>query len=153
MADVSHILHHAESSCDAHGVRLTAKRKNVLACLLQSEKAQSAYELIDAMRENYGESVQPTTMYRILDFLESEDLVHKLHVANKFVACSHISCDHRHEVPQFLICSSCDRVAEIGVDKQLMNTLDRSVQKSGYTLTSPRLELHCLCAECAVPAA
>ena len=39
------------------------------------------------------------------------------------------------------------------MDKQLMNTLDRSVQKSGYTLTSPRLELHCLCAECAVPAA
>lgn len=153
MTDVSHILAHAEDSCDAHGVRLTAKRKQVLSCLLESEKALSAYELIAKMRERFDESVQPTTMYRILDFLESEELAHKLYVANKYVACAHISCDHRHEVPQFLICSACDKVAEIGVDKQLMNTLDSSVQASGYTLTSPRLELHCLCSECAAPAA
>jgi len=153
MSKITEILDHAEASCHTSGARLTEKRKRVLTGLLGSPKAQSAYDLIDYMRSEFDESMQPTTIYRILDFLASENLVHKLHLANKYVACSHISCAHAHEVPQFLICNECDNVKEIGIKKTLINTLKRNVEEAGYVLQSPQLELHCLCQDCASKAA
>jgi Fur family zinc uptake transcriptional regulator len=153
MSRITTILNHAEESCRASGARLTEKRKRILTGLLRSEKAQSAYELIDYMQKEFDESLPPTTVYRILDFLEGENLVHKLHLANKYVACSHISCDHAHEVPQFLICDECSNVKEIGIKKTLINTLRRNVEEAGYVLKSPQLELHCLCHDCAHRAA
>src|SRR5690554_1832859 len=107
MSRVKKILDHAEAKCRASGVRLTEKRKRILTGLLKSQKAQSAYELINYMQKEFDESPAPTTVYRILEFLKAENLVHKLHLANKYVACSHISCNHAHEVPQFLICDEC----------------------------------------------
>lgn len=153
MSTIAQILDHAEDSCRASGAKLTEKRKRILSGLLQSPKAQSAYDLIEYMHNEFGESLPPTTVYRILDFLAEENLVHKLHLANKYIACSHISCDHTHEVPQFLICEECGIVKEIGIKKTLINTLKRNVEGAGYVLQSPQLELRCLCQECADRAA
>ncbi len=153
MSEITRILDHAEASCRASGARLTEKRRRILAGLLQSQKALSAYELIEYMRKEFDESLPPTTVYRILDFLTEENLVHKLHLANKYIACSHISCDHAHEVPQFLICDACSNVKEVGIKKALVATLKRNVENVGYVLKSPQLELHCLCQECAHEAA
>lgn len=128
MSKIPEILHYAESGCRANGARLTEKRKRVLTGLLKSQKALSAYELIDFMQSEFAESLPAMSVYRILDFLESENLVHKLHLANKYVACSHISCAHEHEVPQFLICDECGSVKEIGIKKVLINTLKNNVE-------------------------
>lgn len=148
MNEIDHILEHAEASCRATGARLTKKRKQVLTGLLSSKKAQSAYELIHYMQTEYNEIMQPTTVYRILDFLSQENLVHKLHLANKYVACSHIHCEHTHEVPQFLICDNCGSVKEIGISKSVIDTLQKNVEAASFVLNSPQLELHCLCASC-----
>jgi Fur family zinc uptake transcriptional regulator len=153
MTNITHILSHAEANCQASGARLTEKRKRILTGLLKSQKAQSAYDIIEYMQKEFDESLPPTTVYRILDFLAGENLVHKLHLANKYVACSHISCDHAHEVPQFLICDKCSNVKEIGIKKTLINTLKRNVEEAGFVLKSPQLELHCLCHDCAQQAA
>ncbi len=153
MSNITQTLDQAEASCRANGAKLTEKRKRVLSGLLRSQKAQSAYELIEYIQKEFDESLPPTTVYRILDFLAGENLVHKLHLANKYVACSHISCDHTHEVPQFLICDECSNVKEIGIQKSLINTLKRHVEESGYALKSPQLELHCLCQDCVQNAA
>lgn len=149
MNNINQILNYAEKNCHANGSRLTEKRKRILTGLLQSEKAQSAYELIDYMHKEFGEALPPTTVYRILDFLTKENLVHKLHLANKYISCAHISCNHAHEVPQFLICDECGNVKEIGIKESLINTLKHNVKEMGYTLKSPQLELHCLCQDCA----
>ena len=153
MNNISKVLNHAEKNCKASGARLTEKRKRVLTGLLKSQKALSAYELADFFRSEFNETVPPMSVYRILEFLESENLVHKLHLANKYVACSHISCAHAHEVPQFLICEACSNVKEIGIKKTLIDTLKRNVEQAGYLLKSPQLELHCLCQDCANQAA
>ncbi len=149
MSQINKILEHAEKHCKNNGTRLTDKRKYVLSGLLQSEKALSAYELADYCRTKCDSAIPTMSVYRILDFLESESLVHKLHLANKYVACSHISCDHAHEIAQFLICSECSNVKEFAIEKSIINTLQNNAEKAGYQLKSPQLELHCLCQDCA----
>ena len=149
MNSVESIIQHAEQHCDLRGSRLTQKRKQILTGLVKSNKALSAYELIDFCKQEYGESLPAMSVYRILDFLESELLVHKLNLANKYVACMHISCDHAHAVPQFLICKSCCIVKEITVEESTITDLGNTVKGAGYQLLSPQIELNCLCDNCA----
>lgn len=142
-------LNHAEAQCRENGSKLTDKRKTVLLGLLKSKRALSAYELTDYCRDELGETLPSMSVYRILDFLESEQLVHKLKLANRYVACSHIACDHKHAVPQFLICEQCHKVSELDIKSSTMRALHDNVKNAGYQLTNPQLELSCVCNECA----
>ena len=148
MVDVASVIDEADQRCKEQGARLTEKRKQVLAGLLNSDTALSAYELVDYCREQHGYAIPAMSVYRILDFLQSQHLVHKLNLANKYVACAHISCDHDHGVPQFLICGNCQRVKEINVSRSTIKALQRSVDEAGYQLQSPQLEMNCLCESC-----
>lgn len=141
-------LQQAEANCRASGTRLTEKRKHILQLLLESGTPLSAYELATRYSEQFEENIPAMSVYRMLDFLVSETLAHKLQSTNKYIACAHITCDHQHEVPQFLICDNCHKVKEIGISKSIVAALDDSVKKAGYVLTQPQIELHCLCAEC-----
>lgn len=142
------VLKQAEEHCKERGTRLTDKRKHVLTGLLQSKKAMSAYELIDYCRDELGQQLPAMSVYRILEFLEGEDLVHRLHLAKKYVACSHITCDHEHEVPQFLICNSCNTVEEISIKRSVIQSLKKSVNDAGFHLASPQFEFECYCGDC-----
>ena len=148
MNNVDEIIIHAEQYCKKHGARLTPKRKQVLSSLVQSEKALSAYELIALFEQRSGEKIPAMSVYRILEFLENERLVHKLSLANKYIACSHITCDHEHGVPQFLICGTCNQVKEITIDKSTINELKKNVESAGFQLVSPQLEMNCICNQC-----
>ena len=142
------VLQRAEEICRSRGARLTDKRRQVLTGLLDSQKALSAYELTDYCRDELGYQLPAMSVYRILDFLESEDLVHRLNLAKKYVACSHIACDHEHELSQFLICKECYRVQEININKSVMDSLNQSVDVVGFSLSSQQLEFDCLCGDC-----
>lgn len=142
------VAEHANEKCKQLGTKLTPKRKQVLMGLVKSEKAISAYELADFCAKEFKESMPTMSVYRILDFLQEVQLVHKLSSANKFVACSHITCKHAHEVPQFLICNECQRVKEISINKSTIDDLQTNVEKAGFKLLSPQLEMSCLCDQC-----
>lgn len=147
-AQLEKALAHAETSCRASGGRLTTKRKNVLRILLDKEIPLSAYEIADIYKETYKESLAPMSVYRMLQFLIDSTLVHKLSSTNKFIACSHISCEHSHQVPQFLICDNCDCVEEVNIDRKLIQGIEKAVIEKSFTLNSPQFELHGLCSSC-----
>ncbi|MEM9101386.1 MAG: Fur family transcriptional regulator [Pseudomonadota bacterium] len=152
MCDKKHIdtiLESAEKQCKMRGVRFTLKRKIVLQGLIQSQKALSAYELIDFCKKEYGKVIAAMSIYRILEFLESQQLVHKLSLAKKYVACSHINCEREHGVPQFLICNSCNKVKEIVIPPSVINGLQENAYSKGFKLVSPQIEMNCLCEDCA----
>jgi len=153
MSKIQTIIKHAEQQCKENGARLTNKRKHILSGLLQSNKALSAYELVDYCKAKFNETIPAMSVYRILEFLEDEHLIHKLKLANKYVACAHITCDHDHGVPQFLICNQCQRVKEISINKSTIKTLQRNVEDAGFHLLSPQLEMNCLCNSCISKAA
>lgn len=148
MDNIQTCLQHAEWHCGEQGVRLTSKRKQILFSLLQSEKAMSAYELVDYCKNEFGKSMPAMSVYRILDFLQGELLVHKLNSSNKYVACSHITCDHDHDITQFLICSKCLQVKEININPSTIEALQQNIEAAGFRLMSPQLEMHCLCESC-----
>lgn len=147
---IEQTIHLAEQRCKENGTRLTDKRKNILTLLLKSGKAQSAYELIESYKAELGTALSAMSVYRFLAFLEQEHLVHKLELANKYVACEHIGCEHGHAVAQFLICRECQKVKEISINQSIIAEIKRSVSESGFRLLNQHLEMHCVCDECSV---
>lgn len=148
MSKIQGIIEQAEQQCKKNGARLTAKRKLVLTCLLQSHKAKSAYELVEYCKNQHDETIPAMSVYRILDFLQSQQLVHKLDLANKYVACAHITCRDEHAVSQFLICKQCQRVKEIDISDSVIQSLQQNVQDADFELDSPQLEINGLCGNC-----
>lgn len=148
MKNIDHIIEHAEAHCLKKGSRLTQKRKLVLHSLLSAEHALSAYELAEIYEAQFGEKLSAVSAYRMLDFLVEENLAHRLELANKYVACEHINCDHSHGAPQFLICKKCNKVKEVSINPSMIQELQDSVNDSGFRLVSPQLEINCLCEEC-----
>lgn len=151
--ELTKIMGKAEGICALSGGRLTEKRKRILELLLRSKTPLSAYEVADAYNRTSESNMPTMSVYRILDFLETELLAHKLTSANKYVACSHIACNHTHEVPQFLICRKCQQVKEIAISKKIIDELDQQVVDAGYKLMNSQLELQCLCGDCTKSAA
>jgi len=142
------ILDKAQDICNHSGGRLTSKRKGILELMLLSNVPLSAYEVTDKYNKSTDSSMAAMSVYRILDFLESEQLVHKLSSTNKYVACSHIACSHTHQIPQFLICGKCESVKEIAIAKRIAYELEQEVANAGYKLVNSQLELQCLCEKC-----
>ncbi len=138
----------AERQCKANGTKLTNKRKQVLAGLLNANKALSAYELADYCKSEFKSSMPAMSVYRILEFLQKEQLVHELKLANKYVACTHINCGHKHEASQFLICTQCQKVEEINVNHSTIEDIKQNAQNAGFQLASQHLEVNGICNEC-----
>ena len=137
------ILDRAENLCRRRGVRLTDQRKAVLRLLCESDKPLSAYELLDRMRDSVRNPAPPT-VYRALDFLLEQGLVHKLESLHAFVGCTHP--EHPH-VSQFLICDDCGDVAEVE-DPSIVNSLLAAGKTAGFHTKRPVVELRGTCAQC-----
>ena len=159
---LNHVLDRVKEICTRSGWRLTEKRRGVLELLLMSDVPLSAYEITDAYNQVTKKSITAMTVYRIVGFLESENLVHKLNSTNnKYVACSHIACRQAHETPQFLICGECQTTKEIAcggcpdekeisISKNVIDELSKLASRAGYRLINSQLELRVLCNNCSV---
>lgn len=141
-------IKHVENNFKARGKQLTATRRLVLRALISSGKALSAYDIVDYCRDHLDKTIQAMSVYRILEFLEKEHLAHKLKVSNKYIACSHILCEHEHGIPQFFICSKCDKISEQTIDPKLIMDLQSNAREEGFTVISPQLEINCVCDDC-----
>ncbi len=146
------LLSQATKVCDRRGTQLTELRKKVLGLVLESKKPTGAYDLLDQLRALH-KGAAPPTVYRALDFLLEQGLIHKVERLSAFIGCVHRhEADHdHHHVAQFLICTRCGQVTELE-DARIDKVLIDAANESGFRLISSTVEAEGLCAACAVDA-
>jgi len=136
-------LAHAEELCAARAQRLTPIRRNVLQALLASHRPLGAYEIIERLADDGRPA--PITVYRALDFLRDNGLIHRIESRNAFVACVH---NHPSAEPVvFLICERCGAVGE-AASTSVAATLSAAARAVGFTPKSPVIEIGGICAHC-----
>ena len=145
---VSHALAEADSLCARQGVRLTALRKRVLELVWQSHRPLGAYDILAVLSEQDGRRAAPPTVYRALDFLLENGLVHRIASLNAFIGCNHP--EHPHQ-GQFLICRQCHAAIELDQD-DISTAIVRSAASVGFSVESQTVEIVGLCASCQVAA-
>jgi len=139
----SDAIAHAEALCVARGQRLTPIRRQVLEALLESHKPLGAYEIIDHMAQDSRPA--PITIYRALDFLRENHLVHRIESHNAFVACVHNHGDNDPVV--FLICERCGMVGE-APGGGVAEALKAASRAAGFAPKSPVIEIAGICSHC-----
>lgn len=136
-------LDKAAAVCMDRGVRLTELRRRVLEIIWQNHKPLGAYSILEQLRQD-GRAAAPPTVYRALEFLLEQGLVHRIASMNAFVGCSrpgHISDG------QFLICRSCGSSTELN-DGKLEKVITRNSGSLGFTVEHLTIEVSGLCPHC-----
>ena len=144
---VSIALGVAEHLCLERGVQLTPIRHQVLALIWESHKAVKAYELLDRLKP-LQPAAKPATVYRALDFLIEQGLIHRVESLNAFVGCR---CSGQQHEQLLLICKQCDEVDERSAP-DVMSALSQEFQQAGFTVHSKAIEVHGICAKCRMAA-
>ena len=134
----------ATSLCGARGVRLTARRRQVLELLWESGRPMGAYEVIEALKRRDSRPVAPPTVYRALEFLMSQRFVSKIESRNAYVPCAH---PERRHACLFFICGDCGASAELE-DRQVEQLLAERADDLGFRATRRVIEVEGICRSC-----
>ncbi len=137
-------LESARQRCLISGARLTALREQVLQLIWQSHKPLGAYTLMDMLSEQSTKRIAPPTVYRALDFLLEQQLIHRIHSLNAFIGCSHPDEGHPNN---FFICQRCGVAIEFNND-HFQEAIATTAAQSGFSVSSQTVELVGLCISC-----
>ena len=136
-------LEAAEQLCETRGSRLTTLRRRVLEIILDSGQPLGAYAILDMLRAD-GRRGAPPTVYRALDFLLEQGLIHRLASRNMFIGCVQ---PERHHNGQFLICRDCGQVDELD-SRAVERTIREQAAEQGFRVDSQMVEILGRCRRC-----
>ena len=135
---------HAEQVCKERAQKFTPIRRQVLQALLSSHRLLGAYEVIDELAKSMPRPA-PITVYRALDFLMANGLVHRIESRNAYLACAH---DHdAASLVAFLICERCGSVGEIP-SAPMAQSLSSAARATGFAPKLSVVEITGTCAHC-----
>jgi Fur family zinc uptake transcriptional regulator len=137
-------LAEADALCARQGLRLTTLRRRVLELVWQSHKPLGAYDILAVLSEEDGRRAAPPTVYRALDFLLENGLVHRIASLNAFTGCNHPT--HAHQ-GQFLICRECHAAIELQ-HPAISNAVVSAAVEVGFEVEGQTVEIVGICAGC-----
>ena len=138
---------------DGAGYRLTDPRRAVAEMIAGREGHFTAADLLDEARGRHP-GLGRATVFRALELFASLNLVERVDLPageHAYVACERA---HHHHA----ICTGCGRALDVD-DQGLSDVLATIGSRSGFRVTTHRLEIFGLCAACqaagaeAIPAA
>src|SRR4051812_6822975 len=126
------------------GLRNGGARRAVIELLGEQDCCLTAQEIFDRLRGS-GRRVGIASVYRVLDLLTSEGLLHRMDLGSGISRYEpHRSGgDHHHH----LVCDSCGKV-EAFEDRALETAIHRLEEASGYAVAGHDVVLHGACGDC-----
>ncbi|NVK40774.1 MAG: transcriptional repressor [Oceanospirillaceae bacterium] len=140
---ISEALQQARRLCRERRQRLTPIRELVLRMIWQSHRPLGAYELLPALADA-GFNSAPPTVYRALEFLQNQGLVHRIASLNAFIGCPHPEQSHQG---CFLICRDCHCTLELE-SEPVQVAIRNSAEALGFTIEQETVEVVGRCANC-----
>ena len=135
----------AEQHCHEKGVKLTEIRRDVLALALEYTGIVKAYQLLNDL-QIARINAAPPTVYRALDFLVEQGLLHKIEALNGFLVCRHFDCLHEALI---LVCQNCGAIEE--VHDKTVAFVRQQCQPHGFLMQLQNIVIHGLCQLCVRP--
>ena len=90
---------------------------DVLKALKSSRQPQSAYDILKALKAvDFGRIKAPVQVYRSLEKLISQKLVHRIASQNAYIVCDH---PHHDFEPGFFRCRTCGSVTEFNLSQAM----------------------------------
>ena len=126
--------------------KLTKNQALVLKVLSIASQPLGAYAILDKLRSHGFKA--PLTVYRALEQLAGQGLVHKIESLNSWTTCCG---EHQANPPVFEICNDCGNVTE-HFDEELLKNLNSMSERSGFIPDRSVIEIHGRCDDCGTDA-
>ena len=126
--------------------KLTKNQALVLKILTKASQPLGAYAILDKLRSHGFKA--PLTVYRALEQLAGQGLVHKIESLNAWTTCCG---EHQANPPVFEICKDCGNVTE-QFDRELVKSLNSMSERSGFIPDRSIIEIHGRCDDCGTDA-
>jgi Fur family transcriptional regulator, zinc uptake regulator len=123
--------------------RVTANRRRVLECILDSDRPVSAYAVLRRLRAEHPKAA-PLSVYRALDFLLRHGLIDRIELLNAYVARRDGGQDSDR---QLLVCTVCGQVDEFH-DDAIAARLRQHSSEHGFRIERQVVELSGICTHC-----
>ena len=136
-------LQSAAEHCLKNGANLTDLRRLVLDLVLAHDGVVKAYQILSDLQQARG-SAAPPTVYRALEFLVEQGILHRVEALNGYVVCRHLDCAHPSVI---LTCRDCGKVDEMAADEGFM-TLRQLCAGHGFEMDEQQLLLNGRCVQC-----
>ena len=136
-------LQSAAEHCLKNGANLTDLRRQVLDLVLAHDGVVKAYQILSDLQQARG-SAAPPTVYRALEFLVEQGILHRVEALNGYVVCRHLDCAHPSVI---LTCRDCGKVDEMAADEGFM-TLRQLCAGHGFEMDEQQLLLNGSCVKC-----
>ncbi|GHE19551.1 Fur family transcriptional regulator [Halomonas urumqiensis] len=143
MNDTRTLMRQAERQCEQRGARFTPIRRRVLEMIAATTGGLKAYDLLDQLTTEHA-AARPPTVYRALEFLIDQGLVHRIESLNAYVACP---CPEHVHGFQLLICKQCGLVEELHLD-DVDAQLALRARELGFRVERQTIELLGSCEAC-----
>ena len=131
--------------CAQRGVRLTPLRKRVLELVWQSHKPLGAYDILEMLSREDDRRAAPPTVYRGLDFLLENGLIHRLASLNAYIGCTHPEVAHEG---YFMICQQCNNAYELAQHTAIDAAIAQEALLMGFAVQTQTVEILGTCAAC-----
>ena len=141
---IDEALKRARQICAERGARLTPIREHVLNLIWASHQPVGAYNLLESLDAQSDRRSTPPTVYRALDFLLEQGLVHRIASLNAFVGCADPS--HRHS-GHFLICKHCNTAIELDA-AAIDDAINHVAKERGFAVEEQCVEVVGSCQRC-----
>lgn len=141
---VADALSRAEAVCAGNGARLTPLRRRVLELVWSDHRPRGAYALLEALENAEEKKVAPLTVYRALDFLVEQGLVHRIESLNAYLGCTAPGSGH---AGQFLVCEMCGTATELD-DPRIADAVTASAADRGFAVRRQTVEVSGVCRDC-----
>ena len=115
-----------------------------LNIIKKSSKNLSAYQILDKFHKI--KKVQPTTVYRSLDFLIKKNIIHKSNINKTYMMCRNFH-HHKHDQNTLLaICKKCGKTEELL--KEIFSPIIKISKLKKFDLSYFDLEILTKCKSC-----
>lgn len=136
-------MNQAEKLCARNKLQFTKLRKSVFTIIWQSHNPLKAYDILQQLQKNDA-AAKPITVYRALDFLLNNHMIHKLESENTFFGCTHPGKTHNC---YFLICKKCHIVQE-GCKNDILKDIYNHINQDNFKIEYVTLEIQGICQNC-----
>lgn len=125
-------------------MKLTRNQTIVIDALKDAGRPLTAYQILDRDEVRDHGLKAPLTIYRALEKLISQGMVHRIESLNAFVACPH---EAHADPPAFMICNDCKRTVEFS-SASVRRAIARQAADRGFQVKNTHLEVTGICEDC-----
>ncbi|WP_370980492.1 Fur family transcriptional regulator [Agaribacterium sp. ZY112] len=144
-AQLERLLNTAETICNKAGFKLTELRRQVLSIIWLYGKPIGAYDIMAELEKiSDREQVAPPTVYRSVEFLLQQGLIHRIHSLNAFMAKRHLL---KNQVEALFICQNCGEAREV-TNQVFQQAINLSANEMKFHIQGQAVEVLGQCQNC-----